>query len=136
MTAITQRRTSNLYETCCQLLEEAVRELRGEEAPPPTTTVELRLGLDLRLPDGYVAEEMLRLALYRRVAATRTDDELYELHFDPSHPSAHAKALTPVAAEPSASLSPTGVVRLPAPSRDPCDAAQASSTACVVSAAG
>jgi transcription-repair coupling factor (superfamily II helicase) len=64
------------YETYCQLLEEAVRELRGEEAPPPTTTVELRLGLDLRLPDGYVAEETLRLALYRRVAGARADEEL------------------------------------------------------------
>lgn len=80
------------YETYCQLLEEAVRELRGEEAPPPPTTVELRLGLDLRLPEVYISEESLRLAVYRRVAATRTDAEIEELaeelrdRFGPSPP--------------------------------------------------
>jgi len=68
------------YETYCRLLEEAVQELRGEEAAPPPTTVELRLGFDLRVPESYIPEETLRLAIYRRVAATRTDDEVARLH--------------------------------------------------------
>jgi transcription-repair coupling factor (superfamily II helicase) len=67
------------YETFCHLLEEAVRELKGEEAPPPPTAVELRLGLDLRLPDGYIREENLRLTVYRRVAAARDDLEIASL---------------------------------------------------------
>ncbi|MGD1146908.1 MAG: transcription-repair coupling factor [Thermoanaerobaculaceae bacterium] len=67
------------YETYCHLLEEAVRELRGEAAPPPTTSVELRLGLDLRLPERYIPEETLRLAVYRRIAGARTDGELASL---------------------------------------------------------
>ena len=67
------------YETFCRLLEEAVRELRGEAAPPPSATVELRLGLDLRLPEGYVSEETLRLAVYRRIAAARDEQELATL---------------------------------------------------------
>jgi transcription-repair coupling factor (superfamily II helicase) len=64
------------YETYCRLLEEAVRELRGEAAPLPAATVELRLGLDLRLPESYVSEETLRLAVYRRIAAARGEREL------------------------------------------------------------
>lgn len=67
------------YETYCQLLEEAVRELRGDEAPPPPVSAELRLGLDLRLPEEYIGEETLRLAIYRRVAGTRTDSEILAL---------------------------------------------------------
>ncbi len=67
------------YETYCRLLEEAVRELRGEAAPPPPTTVELRLGLDLRLPESYIREETLRLTIYRRIAAARSEAELADL---------------------------------------------------------
>jgi transcription-repair coupling factor (superfamily II helicase) len=67
------------YETYCHLLEEAVRELRGEAAPPAATVVELRLGLDLRLPESYISEETLRLAVYRRIASARTDEELASL---------------------------------------------------------
>lgn len=83
------------YETYCQLLEEAVRELRGEEAPPPTAAVELRLGMDLRLPEQYIGEESLRLAVYRRVAAARSDDEIDLLaeeladRFGPPPPTLH-----------------------------------------------
>ena len=67
------------YETYCRLLEEAVRDLRGEEAPPPTPAAELRLGLDLRLPESFVADESLRLVLYRRIAAAGSDAEIVEL---------------------------------------------------------
>ena len=67
------------YETYCHLLEEAVRELRGEAAPPAAAVVELRLGLDLRLPESYISEETLRLAVYRRIASARTDEELASL---------------------------------------------------------
>ncbi|OYW04856.1 MAG: hypothetical protein B7Z61_08205, partial [Acidobacteria bacterium 37-71-11] len=67
------------FETYCHLLEEAVRELRGEAAPAPPTSVELRLGLGLRLPERYIAEETLRLAVYRRIAGARTDEELASL---------------------------------------------------------
>ena len=64
------------YETYCRLLEEAVSELRGEEAPRPPLKSELRLGLDLRLPEAYLPEETMRLVIYRRIAAAADDAEL------------------------------------------------------------
>ncbi|MFH1176638.1 MAG: transcription-repair coupling factor, partial [Acidobacteriota bacterium] len=67
------------YQTYCRLLEEAVHELRGEVAPPPPAAVELHLGLDLRLPERFIAEETLRLVVYRNVAAARTDADLDRL---------------------------------------------------------
>lgn len=67
------------YETYCRLLEEVVHELRGEEAPAAVHAVELRLGLDLKLPEAYVPDEALRLATYRRIASARDDAALADL---------------------------------------------------------
>jgi transcription-repair coupling factor (superfamily II helicase) len=67
------------YETYCRLLEEAVRELRGEQAAPAVSAVELRLGLDLKLPESFIAEENLRLAAYRRIADARNDEGILGL---------------------------------------------------------
>jgi transcription-repair coupling factor (superfamily II helicase) len=60
------------FETYCQLLEEAVAELEGR---PPTVQreVEVRLGMDLQLPERYLPEPSLRLSFYKRLAAC--DDE-------------------------------------------------------------
>jgi transcription-repair coupling factor (superfamily II helicase) len=66
------------FETYCQLLEEAVAELEGR---PPTARreVELRLGLDLQLPDEYIPEPALRLSFYKRLAALEDEDAVDEL---------------------------------------------------------
>lgn len=80
------------YETYCHLLEEAVAELRGQAPPPPPSATELSLGLDYRLPEEHIAEESVRLGVYRRVAGARTDRELDRLaeeladRFGPSPP--------------------------------------------------
>ena len=60
------------FETYCQLLEEAVAELEGR---PPTVQREdeVRLGMDLQLPERYLPEPSLRLSFYKRLAAC--DDE-------------------------------------------------------------
>jgi transcription-repair coupling factor (superfamily II helicase) len=63
------------FETYCQLLEEAVAELEGR----PSTVqreVELRLGLDLQLPEHYLPEPALRLSFYKRLAACEDDEAL------------------------------------------------------------
>jgi transcription-repair coupling factor (superfamily II helicase) len=60
------------FETYCQLLEEAVAELEGRPATVQRE-VELRLGMDLQLPDRYLPEPALRLSFYKRLAAC--DDE-------------------------------------------------------------
>ncbi|HXF81673.1 MAG TPA: transcription-repair coupling factor, partial [bacterium] len=62
------------FELYTRLLDEAVRELRGqivEEAPEAT----IDLGVDAYLPDRYVPDEGQRMALYRRLAGTRSEEE-------------------------------------------------------------
>jgi hypothetical protein len=68
------------FETYCQLLEEAVAELEGAELPT-RREVELRLGLDVQLPDEYIPEASLRLSFYKRLAACDDEaavDDLFE----------------------------------------------------------
>ena len=63
------------FEMYMKLLEEAVRELKGEEIEDDTrATVNLRV--DLKIDETYVPEMNQRLSVYRKVAAARTEREL------------------------------------------------------------
>jgi transcription-repair coupling factor (superfamily II helicase) len=55
------------YDTYIRLLEETVRELKGEEVPLEIHAT-LNLGLDIRIPSVYIAEEAQRLRAYKRIA--------------------------------------------------------------------
>jgi transcription-repair coupling factor (superfamily II helicase) len=63
------------FEMYMKLLEETVRELKGEELEDDhRATVNLRV--DLRIDEAYVPEQNQRLMLYRKVAAARREDEI------------------------------------------------------------
>jgi transcription-repair coupling factor (superfamily II helicase) len=55
------------FDTYVRLLEETVLELKGEEVVPEIHSA-LNLGLDIRIPTGYVADENQRLRAYRQIA--------------------------------------------------------------------
>ena len=65
------------FETYLSLLEETIREMRGEE-PVPERAVTLSLGLDLAIPRSYVADENWRMMIYKKVARARDDAALEE----------------------------------------------------------
>ncbi len=62
------------FDMYVRMLEETVRELKGEEVPVEIHAV-LNLALDIRIPPEYIADENQRLRAYRRVAATRDAEE-------------------------------------------------------------
>ena len=63
------------FELYMKLLEQTVRELKGEEIEDDVrATVNLRV--DLKIDESYVADMNQRLMLYRKVAAARHDDEI------------------------------------------------------------
>ena len=63
------------FEMYMKLLEQTVRELKGEEVEDETRAT-VNLGIDLRIDEKYVPDMNQRLMLYRRVAGARTDREL------------------------------------------------------------
>jgi transcription-repair coupling factor (superfamily II helicase) len=55
------------FDTYVRLLEETVRELKGEEVAPEIHST-LNLGLDIRIPPDYITDENQRLRAYRQIA--------------------------------------------------------------------
>lgn len=55
------------YDTYVRLLDETVRELKGEELPLEIRS-NLSLGLDIRIPPDYIGDEHQRLRAYKRIA--------------------------------------------------------------------
>jgi len=62
------------YDTYVRLLEETVKELKGEEVPLEIHAT-LNLGLDIRIPGAYIADEAQRLRSYKRIADVKDDDQ-------------------------------------------------------------
>ena len=63
------------FELYTQMLDRAVRELKGEVAPEEAAT-QLNLGLNIRIPGDYIPEENQRLRMYKRVAGVETESQL------------------------------------------------------------
>jgi transcription-repair coupling factor (superfamily II helicase) len=62
------------YDTYGRLLEESVRELKGEEVPLEIHAT-LNLGLDIRIPAEYIGDEAQRLRWYKRIADVKDDEQ-------------------------------------------------------------
>jgi len=60
------------------MLDRAIRELKGEELAERTST-QLNLGVDLRIPAEYIAEENQRLRMYKRAAGVESEDQLEDV---------------------------------------------------------
>jgi transcription-repair coupling factor (superfamily II helicase) len=63
------------FEFYCQLLEEAVAELKGEK-PEKLLLPTADFKLDSFIPDGYVASPAQKLALYKKIGLARTEEEI------------------------------------------------------------
>ena len=68
------------YELYCKLVEEAVAELRGQapEDKPVEADTQIELGVSAFLPETYVADELTRLSMYKRISSVVTDDDRLE----------------------------------------------------------
>ncbi len=66
------------FELYTQMLDRAVREMKGEAAPDEAET-QLNLGLNIRIPAEYIPEENQRLRMYKRVAGVETETQLNDV---------------------------------------------------------
>ena len=63
------------FEMYMKLLEQAVRELKGEDLEDEVRA-SVNLGIDIKIEDSYVPDMAQRLVVYRKVAASRSETEL------------------------------------------------------------
>ena len=66
------------FELYTQMLDRAVREMKGEVGPEEAE-IQLNLGLNIRIPVDYIAEENQRLRMYKRVAGVETESQLNDV---------------------------------------------------------
>jgi transcription-repair coupling factor (superfamily II helicase) len=69
------------FDLYCQMLEKAVAVMQGEPAPE-RTTISVHLGVDIKLPDSYLADTGARLSLYKRLAGMADEAEISRLEAD------------------------------------------------------
>ncbi|HEV2245974.1 MAG TPA: TRCF domain-containing protein, partial [Terriglobia bacterium] len=61
-----------------RMLDEAVHELRGEPSRPEVRTI-LNLGINIKIPESYIADERQRLRMYKRISALATQEALQDM---------------------------------------------------------
>ena len=66
------------YDLYCQMVTEAVAEMKGAPIKPPAE-IKLDVPTDAHLPPDYVAKEELRLEAYRRLAGVTTPAEVDDI---------------------------------------------------------
>ena len=66
------------FELYTQMLDRAVREMKGEAAPDEAE-IQLNLGLNIRIHADYIPEENQRLRMYKRVAGVETEAQLNDV---------------------------------------------------------
>lgn len=66
------------FELYCKLLEESVRELKGEVVQQPPEPV-LDLGLDAYLPDEYIPDSQQKVEMYRKVTAIQDEKDVMDV---------------------------------------------------------
>jgi len=61
-----------------KMLEQTVEELKGN-VPAPEVHTTLNLGLDIKIPGSYIADEMQRLRMYKRISGLANEFERADL---------------------------------------------------------
>jgi transcription-repair coupling factor (superfamily II helicase) len=67
------------YDLYCQLVTEAVSEMKGEDVPPIVPELKLDVATDAYLPTDYVSKEESRLDAYRRLAAVTKQSDVADI---------------------------------------------------------
>lgn len=67
------------FDLYCRMLEEAVREAKGEEMPPEETTITIDLQVKAFIPQEYISDPGVKIDFYQRIYAAKDQDELKQI---------------------------------------------------------
>ncbi|MBQ8547812.1 MAG: transcription-repair coupling factor, partial [Lachnospiraceae bacterium] len=67
------------YDLYCKLLNDAVKEVKGDAAVEEEFETTVDLEADAYIPESYIRNEVQKLDMYKRIALIRTEEELSEL---------------------------------------------------------
>jgi transcription-repair coupling factor (superfamily II helicase) len=67
------------FDLYTRMLERTVRELRGE-AIEDEVSASVNLGVDIRIPEGFIYDMSQRLRTYKRISSAESESELADVH--------------------------------------------------------
>lgn len=67
------------YELYTELMEQTIREIKGETIPEEEIVPEINLGLPAFIPEEYMADVHRRLVTYKRISMADSNEELEEI---------------------------------------------------------
>ncbi len=67
------------YELYCKLIEEAVKELKGEVVSSGSEEINMDIDVPAYIPKKYIGDEILKLQMYKKIAAIKKQDDLEDL---------------------------------------------------------
>ncbi|MBN2255790.1 MAG: transcription-repair coupling factor [Deltaproteobacteria bacterium] len=67
------------YEMYTELMEQAVREMRGDDMPDHEIRPEINVGLSAYIPDDYIGDMTRRLVTYKKMSQADVDETLQEI---------------------------------------------------------
>ncbi|MHB8829417.1 MAG: transcription-repair coupling factor [Syntrophales bacterium] len=67
------------YELYTEMMENAIREIKGAPAPEEEIRPEINLGIPAFIPESYMADEHQRLVSYKKISLALTEEELYAI---------------------------------------------------------
>ena len=69
------------FDLYCRLLDEAVREIKGEEIKKVKET-KLEIDLDLFIPQQYIEDSQQRMEIYKKLSEVRRNEDIEELKIE------------------------------------------------------
>ena len=67
------------YEMYCKLLEEAVKEMQGEEIEKETEPIQLELKVSAYIPDEYISNQSQKIEVYQDIANIEDETQISEI---------------------------------------------------------
>ena len=67
------------YDMYCRLLDEAVRELRGEPLRKEETEVSIDINIDAYIDDSYIGSESRKIEMYKKIAAINDENDVLDI---------------------------------------------------------
>lgn len=67
------------YELYCKLIEEAVKELKGEAVSSGSEEINMDIDVPAYIPKTYIGDEILKLQMYKKIAAIKEQEDLEDL---------------------------------------------------------
>jgi len=68
------------YDTYVKLLEETIKELKGESVPDDNVEVNVDIKVHAYLDSNYIPDEQARLDMYKTIAAVETEEEAMDVY--------------------------------------------------------